>query len=108
MVASEPDEIGSSRAVAVAISQDIDESAALDARPRIVATGQGAVAEQILRIAFDRGVRVRRDGDLAEVLSALEVESEIPLEALAAVAEILNYVYRANGQTPAEATEETT
>ena len=62
--------------------------------PRVVASGRGAVAEQILRIAFDRGVKVRSDADLAEILATIEVESEIPLEALAAVAEILSYVYR--------------
>lgn len=62
--------------------------------PKVVAKGRGAVAEQILSIAFDRGVKVRTDADLAEVLSAVEVESEIPLAALAAVAEILTYVYR--------------
>ena len=32
--------------------------------------------------------------DLAEILATIEVESEIPLEALAAIAEILSYVYR--------------
>ena len=64
------------------------------AAPRVVASGRGALAEQILRIAFDRGVKVRNDADLAEILATIEVESEIPLEALAAVAEILSYVYR--------------
>jgi flagellar biosynthesis protein len=63
-----------------------------------VASGRGAVAEQILGIAFERGVRVRADADLAEILAAVEVDSEIPLQALAAVAEILSYVYRANSQ----------
>ncbi len=53
-----------------------------------------ARAEQILQIAFDRGVRVRSDADLAEILATMEVDSEIPLQALAAVAEILSYVYR--------------
>jgi flagellar biosynthesis protein len=62
--------------------------------PRVVASGRGALAEQILQIAFDRGVKVRNDADLAEILATVEVESEIPLEALAAVAEILSYVYR--------------
>ena len=60
----------------------------------MVASGHGAVAEQILQIAFDRGIKVRSDADLAEILATVEVESEIPLEALAAVAEILSYVYR--------------
>ena len=64
--------------------------------PRITATGKGAVAEQILEIAFATGVKVREDADLAEVLGALDVDSIVPIEALATVAEILSYVYRAN------------
>jgi flagellar biosynthesis protein len=68
--------------------------------PRIVASGCGLVAEQILEIAFAQGVRIREDADLIEILGGLDVDSEIPLEALAAVAEILAYVYRANGALP--------
>ncbi len=64
--------------------------------PKVVATGRGAVAEQILAIAFEKGVPVREDADLAQILAAVELDSEIPLDALAAVAEILSYVYRAN------------
>lgn len=65
--------------------------------PRVVASGRGAVAEQILQIAFERGVKVRTDSDLAEILAAVEVDSEIPLAALAGVAEILRYLYRTDG-----------
>jgi flagellar biosynthesis protein len=68
----------------------------LDAAPRIVASGKGLVADQILALAFAHGVRVREDADLVEILSLLEVDSLIPLEAFTAVAEILSYVYRAN------------
>ena len=64
--------------------------------PRVVATGKGPVAEQILAIAFEKGVPVREDSDLAQILSAVELDAEIPIDALAAVAEILSYVYRAN------------
>jgi flagellar biosynthesis protein len=64
--------------------------------PRVVASGRGAIAEQILAVAFAEGIKVRQDADLAEVLAALDVGSDIPLEAFAAVAEILSYVYRAN------------
>ncbi len=78
------------RPLAVAIDIHPGRSGA----PRVVAKGRGALAEQILQIAFDRGVRVRSDADLAEILATIEVDSEIPLEALAAVAEILSYVYR--------------
>ncbi|MEX2451009.1 MAG: EscU/YscU/HrcU family type III secretion system export apparatus switch protein [Rhodospirillales bacterium] len=65
--------------------------------PRVVAGGRGSIAEQILAIAFAQGVKVREDADLAELLSAIDIDSEIPVEAFAAVAEILIYVYRSNG-----------
>ncbi len=68
--------------------------------PKVVATGKGHVAEQILELAFANGVRVREDADLVEVLSAIDVDTEIPIEAIAAVAEILAHVYRANGTAP--------
>ena len=64
--------------------------------PRVVARGSGTFAEQILEIAWSNNIKVREDADLAEVLTAIDVDSEIPIEAFAAVAEILSYVYRAN------------
>lgn len=66
--------------------------------PQIVAAGRGKIAEQILQLAFDNGLHVREDGALAEMLAAIELDSPIPSEAFAAVAEILSYIYRANGQ----------
>ncbi len=74
-----------------------------DQLPRVIASGEGAAARQILEIAFARGIKVREDADLAEVLAAVDVDSEIPLAALAAVAEILTYVYRASAGEPAGA-----
>lgn len=64
--------------------------------PRVVASGRGPIAEQIIAVAKAHGVTVREDPDLAEILAAVEVDSEIPLEAWSAVAEILSYIYRAN------------
>jgi flagellar biosynthesis protein len=68
--------------------------------PKVVASGRGSIAEQILAIAFAKGIKVREDADLAQLLSVIEIDSEIPIEAFAAVAEILAYVYRANGDWP--------
>jgi len=86
--------------VPVAVALDYDPGA--DKAPRVVAGGRGAVAEQILQIAFAHDVKVREDADLAELLSAIDIDSEIPVEAFAAVAEILAYVYRANHAAPLE------
>jgi len=65
--------------------------------PQVVASGRGHVAEQILAIAFANNVKVRTDADLVQVLAAVDVDSDVPTEAMAAVSEILAYVYRANG-----------
>jgi flagellar biosynthesis protein len=81
--------------IAVALEEQPDNTA-----PIITASGKGFVAEQILQIAFANNVKVRTDADLVQVLSAVDVDSEIPTEAFAAVSEILAYVYKANGQTP--------
>ncbi len=78
--------------IAIAVKYERDKKEA----PKIVATGKGAVAEQIMELAFAHGVKVREDADLAQLLSHLEVDSPIPLEAYTAVAEILAYVYKAN------------
>jgi flagellar biosynthesis protein len=93
------------RQVAIAIGHESSG----DGAPRIIAKGHGEIAEKILRLAFKNDVKVRSDPELAQVLSAIEIDCEIPLEAFAAVAEILSYVYTANrkmmdesGQTKAE------
>ena len=64
--------------------------------PIMPASGRGEFAETLLSIAFANGVPVREDADLALVLSAIEIETPVPVAAFAAVAEILSYVYRAN------------
>jgi flagellar biosynthesis protein len=66
--------------------------------PRIAAAGRGKLAEQILQLAFENGIKVREDSALAEMLAKIELESPIPSEAFLAVAEVLSYVYRANGE----------
>ena len=68
-----------------------------DSLPKIVASGRGNLADKIMDIAFAEGVRVREDADLAEMLAAADIDTEIPVEAFIAVAEILRYVYAANG-----------
>ena len=78
--------------IAIALKYDQQTSGA----PVITAKGHGRVAEQILDLAFRSGVKVCRDTDLVTILDQVDVESEIPLEAFAAVAEILTYIYRAN------------
>lgn len=69
--------------------------------PRVSAAGRGPIAEQILAVARANNVPIHEDPDLAGLLAAVDLDCEIPVEALVAVAEILAYVYRANGRLPA-------
>jgi flagellar biosynthesis protein len=66
--------------------------------PRVTAVGKGELAEEIVALALEHGIKVREDADLAEVLAALDVDSPIPPETFATVAQILAYVYLANGK----------
>lgn len=67
-----------------------------DAAPRVTAKGRGHLAEQIVALAKEHGIEIREDTDLAVLLSKLEIDTPIPFEAYAAVAEILSYIYRTN------------
>lgn len=68
--------------------------------PKIVASGKGFIAQQIIEIANANGITVRQDPDLVAILNAVEINTEIPLEAFAAVAEILAYVYKVTNEMP--------
>jgi flagellar biosynthesis protein len=90
------------RAAAKTASGEVPKAAAIqyergsDKAPIVTASGRGVIAEQILAIAFERGIKVREDAELVEILSLIQVDSPIPVEAFTAVAEILAYVYQAN------------
>jgi len=66
-----------------------------DPAPRVVAKGEGEIALKILELAREHGVAIKEDPDLAQLLSAVELETQIPVEAFIAVAEILAFIYRA-------------
>lgn len=80
--------------LAVALRYDLDPEHV----PKVVASGRGALAESILAAARAAGVEVREDADLAEMLAALDLGEDIPTEAFVAVAEVLRYVFEANGK----------
>lgn len=66
--------------------------------PRVVAKGKGHIAEQIIQVARENDVPLLEDRNLANVLEAMELESEIPAELYRAVAEVLAFIYRLNGK----------
>jgi flagellar biosynthesis protein len=80
--------------LAIALSYDPDR----DQAPRVTAKGRGAIAAQIVAVARDHGVALRRDHSLAQLLASVEIDSPIPIAAFAAVAEILAHLYRVDQQ----------
>lgn len=82
-------------AVAISDQSDLDP----EALAKIIGAGRGAWAEKIIDLAFQYNVPVREDSDLTELLAQFELDTNIPTEAIMAVAEILSYVYKLN-ETP--------
>lgn len=80
--------------VAVALKYEIGKEQA----PRVVAKGKGPIADQIIKVAEEHGITIHEDANLVEILSKLDIDTFIPLEAYSAVAEILNYVYKTNAK----------
>lgn len=64
-----------------------------DVAPKVVAKGQGKVAENLLLRAEESQVSIYEDSNLVESLFGLEIQEEIPEELYNAVAEIIFYVY---------------
>ncbi|MCR5797888.1 MAG: EscU/YscU/HrcU family type III secretion system export apparatus switch protein [Eubacterium sp.] len=63
-----------------------------DQAPKVVATGQGHIAQKIIETAQDANVPVHKDEKLASSLSLLDVGEYIPPELYGIVAEVLVYV----------------
>jgi flagellar biosynthesis protein len=66
------------------------------AAPKILAKGQGGVADKILDLAREKGIPLYEDPELVEVLGQLDVNTEIQPELYQAVAEVLIFIYKMN------------
>jgi len=77
---------------AVALHYDADG----DAAPRVIAKGDRLLAERIIEIAKQNDIPIHEDPDLVAILSALDVNREIPESLYRAVAEVLAFVYSVN------------
>lgn len=68
--------------------------------PIVTASGEGDIAEEIIRIAKEHGVPLREDMMLAALLSELELGEEIPPLLYRVVAEVIAYAYIISGKVP--------
>lgn len=68
--------------------------------PRVVAIGRGALGQRIVEVAREAGVPLEQNPVLAEALSSVELDSEIPEALYRAVAEIIGFILAAGETVP--------
>lgn len=83
-------ESGSKPLMAAALQYNADE----DKAPRVIASGQRKVAEQILATAKKHNISIYEDTALTTALASVNLGEEIPPELYQVVAQVLAYVYR--------------
>lgn len=82
--------------VAVALTYENDTA------PVVTAKGSGNVADKIEEIARESGVPIEHNPMMAEALSQLDIDQEIPTELYQAVAVLIGYIMRTGkAQNPA-------
>ena len=67
-----------------------------DLAPRLVAKGEGFLADRIVALARKHGIPVERNPDLLAALAPLDLDELIPPDLFKAVALMLAAIYRAN------------
>ena len=75
---------------AAALRYDREESPV----PRVVARGDGLLADRILAIAREHDIPIHQDPALVNVLAQLDLDEQIPPALYLAIAEVLAFLYR--------------
>jgi len=65
-----------------------------DKAPLVKAKGKGEVAKNILKVAKEYNIPIKKDEDLVELLSKVELDREIPPNLYKAVAEVFGFIYK--------------
>ncbi|MEJ8476454.1 EscU/YscU/HrcU family type III secretion system export apparatus switch protein [Roseibium algae] len=94
------DREGKGKKVAVALSYDGDSA------PIVTAKGFGAAATNIEDVAREAGVPIENNPMMAEALSQIEIDHEIPTELYQAVAVLIGFIMRTGAsQNPTDPRE---
>ncbi len=81
---------------AVALQYERDKNRA----PRVSAKGKGEVAKNIIKVAQLHNLPIKKDEDLVEMLSKVELDREVPENLYKAVAELFSFIYRISKAPP--------
>ncbi len=82
------------KAVALKYDQTINNA------PKVTATGKGDIAKNIIKIAQENDIPIKKDEDLIELLSQIDIDKEIPPAMYKAVAEIFTFIYAMTKKEP--------
>lgn len=74
---------------AVALQYNAETSSA----PKVTAKGEGLTAQKIIEIAQLHDIPIKKDEDLVEMLSKIELDQEVPAEMYKAVVEVFSFIY---------------
>jgi len=75
---------------AIALEYDNSKNSA----PKVTAKGKGKTAQKIIELAEKNDIPIKKDEDLVELLSKVELDKEVPAEMYKAVAEVFNFIYK--------------
>ncbi len=87
------------------MSEEVKKAVALkydrskDRAPRVTAKGKGEVANNIIKVAQLHKLPIKKDEDLIELLSKVEIDKEVPENLYKAVAELFSYIYKVSKKT---------
>ena len=80
---------------AVALEYDKEKNSA----PKVTAKGKGKTAQKIIELAELNDIPIKKDEDLLELLSKVELDKEVPQEMYKAVAEVFSFIYRTTNKS---------
>lgn len=64
-----------------------------DFAPRVIAKGQGFMAEEIIKYAKEHGIFIHESKDLVSLLMQVDFDRHVPVELYRVIAEVLAWVY---------------
>lgn len=85
----------------IAIALNYDERSA----PRVMAKGNGLIADEILRLAEENNIPINEQPELVQLLATVELGDQIPENLYVAVAEVIAFAYMLKGKVHNEKTE---
>ena len=65
-----------------------------DNAPKVTAKGSGKRAQKIIELALENEIPIQKDENLVEMLSKIELDTEVPTEMYQAVAEVFSFIYK--------------